>query len=236
MKALIDAALDGRAFCEIDPRAILLEAQVLPTLGAPLPRVSGGMRVRLGFEVHEQDAARRRAVLSRVYAWAEGGRELTLSSRPSERLFVRLRELPESSTLRWGDRLTLVFDAPFPYWEAAARRIALRGTSGEGALSAEGLGSFVAAQIRPEATLRQLELCAGATRMTFLGLDVPAGGTLSLSYDAAHVLHLTDPAPRLLCRTPQSADDLFLPPGRGRVFFSSDAPCTVEFVSRGLRR
>ena len=76
------------------------------------------LRVRILLSVREPSAIRRAVLLQRLALWAQG-ELLTVSTRPGQRLRVRLAALPSArSALDWPRVLTFTFTAmEAPWWE-----------------------------------------------------------------------------------------------------------------------
>lgn len=249
-------ALDGIELGEIDESLIITDiaydapARSISTAengrydGARVTRVrTVSQSVTISFEIHERDTRRRMEVCSAAQAWAMRGGYLTTGDRPGQRLFVLCDTPPMiASALRWTDRIRMrLVSYALPFWEdELPTRCALNGTSGEKTVFAPGFAAdpFVEAQVKNTGggVVNALTLRAGDTKLVFGALGLQSGGTLSVAYEAGHVLSIrvggeTAYHRRLL----QSDDDLRMKVGkRNGLSFEAGGTVNVTYTFRGL--
>ena len=255
MRSLCAAFLNGRGLQDVDPALLLTEVRHSPaeTVYADI-RLPGGAaltvkrtvhpaRVRLCFEVHEEDGARRRAILDRAAAWAAGGGTLTVSDRPGQALRVRCARLPEVSAAHWCERMTFEFEGfPLPWWQdERPQTVQLDGRSGTAEVFVPGCAGEapVSVTLRAKGPLGSLQLTAGESAIRLEGLALKAGGELELGIrpeTGLFFIRRAETGASLLgCRTADSSDLLLLPAGRrSRLSLTADAEAEAEFQVRGV--
>lgn len=249
-------AMDGQGLQDIDPSVYITDIQEAEpriradTLGSALrdgQRLTRlhreSLAVSVTFEVHERDAARRKAVAQRACEWARDG-WLTISDRPGQRLWVVCDRLPVvTSALRWTDRLTVGFTAyALPYWqEAHPVSASFTGARGTAYIAPAGTRDCcLEAEITAQSgTVDLLTIAVNGRRFAFEGLGLARGQTLVIGYDDEHHRQFMRVGDRsaLGKRTAASADDLILHPRmQNAVTIEADAPVRATLKGRGLWR
>lgn len=123
------AWMDGTALDEIADSIYITdivepETQVevisLPLAGRSGSRLQSNHRrsktVLIQLMIREYDVKARKDVLNQVLTWAQG-EELEISDRDGLVLYVRLDNVPQISSLKWTETITLSFTAwDVPYW------------------------------------------------------------------------------------------------------------------------
>lgn len=249
-------AVDGLGLQDIDPTIHITDIQeTAPKVradtatnalydGLRLTRLlRQSLSVSVTFEVHEYDAARRKAVAQRACDWARDG-WLTVSDRPGQRLRVVCDRLPVvPSALKWTDRLTIGFTAyDLPFWQEQYPVTAtFSGDNGGVIIVPTGnRACCLEAEITATGgTVDHLVLSVGGRSLAFSALGLTGGQTLSIGYDdERHLQYMRiGDASALSRRTPESADDLLLQAREhNAVAISANAPVRVTIRARGLWR
>ena len=198
--------------------------------------------VTVTFEIHEQSVTRRKGICQQVQSWAQPGGFLTINDRPEQRLRVRCDTLPlVGSSLRWTQALSIIFTAYLiPYWEDetetvvtlngnTSQNINVPGTAGETRVRATMKNTGTAA-------ITNARITAGDTFMAFDGIQLPAGGALTIGYDEPGRLLLRVGETSIYARrTPESSDDLLLASGQvSAVSVSANGTTQTTVGARGL--
>lgn len=155
--------------------------------------VRRSLPVRLVYCIRAYDGERRAEIADLIAAWAGKGGELTISTRPGKRLFVRPDGSPRlGSSLKWTEDISLTLTAwEQPYWESATpdAQISIKEADLElqdsgyyhywGDLQAKGTVdhvpvSFWLMNISEEAPLTYLKIRAGDTFIELVDLNVEA--------------------------------------------------------------
>lgn len=248
-------ALNGQGLQDIDPTIIVTDIQE----SAPLPAFSTAanarrdgtrilrtrrqsLSVRITFEIHEYDPARRKPVAVRACDWAREG-FLTIGDRPGQRLYAVCDSLPViPSALRWTDRLTVGFTAfALPYWQdVSPTQAAFHGTAGKAVLIPGGTAPcLLEAEIEAEGPVNALTVAVNGGMFRFTGLGMQTGEKLEIGYEDKTQRQFMKIGSRsaLVCRTADSADDLtLLPRTRNEIAVTADGPVNARFFGRGLYR
>ena len=247
-------ALNGQGLQDIDPAICVTDIrESVPAMtfaaaanarrdGSRLLRAQRqSLSVRITFEIHEYDAARRKAIAVRACDWAREG-FLTVSDRPGQRLYAVCDQLPAiPSALQWTDQLTVGFTAyALPYWQDAVPiRAAFRGTAGETCLIPGGTAPcFLEAKIEAaEGTVNAMTVAVNGRAYRFADLNLQKGQAFEIGYEDGSQRQFMRIGDRsaLRCRTADSADDLpLLPRTRNNIAVTADGPVNAQFYGRGL--
>lgn len=249
------AYLNGVALTSLSPSIVLLDVEELPPEmdAQTQPRgQSDGMavtlehrralKIRLKMEIHESNMARRKAICTKIAAWASKSGRLTLSDRPGQALDVRCETLPVlSSALHWTQPVTLTLAAlDFPYWRSDRAATVNSAGATWHALTLRPAGN--AAPVPLEAQIRNVSSSA-VTAVTiatplgtfsFEGLALYPWQTLTVTEIAGLPAALVDGSSVLRCRTPQSADRLRVSSGADNaITVSADQAVEVSLSARG---
>lgn len=221
-------ALDGTSLDALDESIAILDI----TEDAPrmhevtLPLHTGGHRVltsrresitvRVRFAIHEEDAARRLAVMQSIRAWAMKGGKLTISPRPGQRLTVSCTAQPALSFRDWPEELSLAFTSLYAPWWEAAEQTTLSGT-GTKTLLVPGTADFADIDVvimnAAAATVTELTVHCGGSYMTFRDITLPSGSQIVISHVKGSLTARLDGKSILSHRTMDSSDELLLPCG-----------------------
>ena len=246
-------ALNGKGLQDIDPAICvtdIIESVPAMTFAAAANARRDGSRllraqrqslsVRVTFEIHEYDAARRKAIAVRACDWAREG-FLTVSDRPGQRLYAVCDLLPViPSALQWTDPLTVGFTAyALPYWQdAVPASAAFQGTEGMTNMVPGGTAPcFLEAKIQAEGTVNTVAVAVNGRAYRWENLNLQKGQTLDVGYeDGSRRQFMRVGDQSVLChRTPDSADDLLLTPrSRNEIAVKTDGPVNARFYGRGL--
>lgn len=248
------AALDGVELSAIAPEIIVTDithnASVREVRASDIAGRNGKLYTRtvtssagvtVSFEIHTQDVRRRAAIMEDVQRWAMPGGVLTTSDRPDRVLRVVCESLPTvGSAQKWTGISSIGFVAySVPFWEdEAPRRVIITG-NGSKSLFVPGFAApaSVEATIKNtgSGTISTVTLTAGDTSMTFTGLALKAGQTLTLAHDARGLLTARIGGTSVLAkRTAASSDELELEPGTtAALSVSTNGTASTAFEVRG---
>lgn len=249
LNAPVTCTLDGIALSDAaDALRLLNVHEDAPRMRtSALPRFGGGTRtllhqreslsVRISMALTSPDSVRREEALRAASAWAEAGGMLRISTRPGQRLRIDRAALSAVSAMDWTEQLCLTLTAcDAPWWESATP-VSVTVTD-TGVLHAPGdTGDApVSAAITNtgEAAMTNVSVACGSTQMTFSGLTVPAGATLSLTVsDGLLVARVGEDS--VLDKHSAISDDLLLAVcGQvNQLSVSADQPVSAEFTMRG---
>lgn len=243
-----DCSLNGISLSQLDDRICVLDIlEDAPEHSLVTHPLTGGgqlihqtrrsLSVRISFAVHEENPARRKAVLRTIRAWAAHGGLLTLSDRPGQQLTVTCTGLPASAAEDWTAPMTLAFTtSDCPWWEAQSA-VTVTG-SGVITLSLPGTAPFAPVDARitnvSTETITRLSIQCGATYIIFEGISMPAGSTLYLTAENGVLSAVLSGESILPQRTPGSDDLLLAPCGTTcNVCATSTQAVTATFTARG---
>ena len=249
MTPRFSCALNGVTPESIDPAVRVTDLTELPprrrVASVPTPRhglrllrrVRESLTIRVSFLIAEYDPARRRALVSRLHAWADPGGVLTTSDRPGQRLTVECDTLPMLSALSWSDVLHIDFTAyRTPFWEYAdetqvitedTQTLLLPGDAEEIPVSCEATNTG-------SAPVTALTLRCGDTQLTFSGLALAPGETLSVTVADGLLRAAVSGESALMLRTGDSSDLLLADGGTpATVSVAADQSMHAVFHARG---
>lgn len=215
----LDSTIHVQDIVELPPHLRMVTASRPDAGSYLLQRVRENLSLEVHLTIEAYDVPMRQAILHQVITWAEGGGMLSLGSKSGWQLPVVCTQLPTCSHLHWLDTLTLTFTAyTSPYWQDAAPSSFT--TDGHCILSVPG----TAPETPLDLTIRNVSDDAltsitiqAATTLSFTGLSIAPGETLSIHHDAgvfgAQMTSGGVAISALSCRTMSSNDDLLLTPG-----------------------
>lgn len=233
----IDSAVRVTDLTELPPRRRVVTAATAKHGLRLLRRVRESLTVRVSFLIAEYDPVKRREVLQRLHAWADGGGVLTTSDRPGQRLIVQCDTLPTMSALCWSDELYLEFTAyGVPFWELEEASSVT--TDGIAALTLNGNVEEcpVSAEVTNAGTeaLTTVSLQCGGTQMTFEGLELAPDSVLVLAYEDGLLRAEAEGESVLMNRTDYSSDLLLADGGVETVVsVTADQPVSAVFHGKG---
>ena len=254
MRSRYLAALDGVELSAIAPEIIVTDI----THNAPVREVraydiagrngklytrtvTSSAGVTVSFEIHTPDVRRRAAIMEDVQRWAMPGGVLTTSDRPDRVLRVVCESLPTvGSAQKWTGISSIGFAAyAVPFWEdETPRRVSITG-NGRKSLFVPGFAAPAGVEARVTNTgsgaISSVTLTAGETTMTFSGLSLGAGQTMTLSHDARGLLTSRIGGESVLNkRTAESGDELELEPGKNATLTAAtNGTASTTFEVRG---
>lgn len=203
--------------------------------------VTSSAGVTVSFEIHTQDVRRRAAIMEDVQRWAMPGGVLTTSDRPDRVLRVVCESLPTvGSAQKWTGICSIGFVAyAVPFWEdESPRRVIITG-NGRKSLFVTGFAApaSVEAMIKNTGSgaISSVTLTAGETSMTFNGISLAAGQTMTIAHDARGLLTSRIGGTSVLDkRTAASSDELELEPGKNAALsVTTDGTASTTFEVRG---
>ena len=248
------AALDGVELSAIAPEIIVTDI----THNAPVREVhasniagrNGKLYTRtvtsitgvtVSFEIHTQDVRRRAAIMEDVQRWAMPGGVLTTSDRPDRVLRVVCESLPTvGSAQKWTGVCSIGFVAyAVPFWEdETPRRVSITG-NGSKNLFVPGFAAPACVEATVKNTgsgaISTVTLTAGDTSMSFSGISLAAGQTMTLAHDARGLLTARIGGTSVLDkRTAASRDELELEPGKNAALsVTTNGTSSTTFEVRG---
>ena len=199
-----------------------------------LTRVRQSISVRVRFTLLEELPIARRHVAGDILRWASQAGYLTISTRPGQRLHVACTDMPDLSSQDWAQELTLTFTSTFaPWWEDAeatsikgtdAVYLVVPGTAEEAPIDAVLLNTSAA-------TINEVTVICGLSRMTFTGITLPPSGQLVLSHSKGHFIANVDGTSVLHCRTMDSSDDPLVPCGQTATMYVTPSQSLYAFYN-----
>lgn len=203
--------------------------------------VTSSTGVTVSFEIHTPDVRRRAAIMEDVQRWAMPGGVLTTSDRPNRVLRVVCESLPTiGSAQKWTGVCSIGFVAyAVPFWEdETPRRVSITG-NGSKSLFVPGFAAPASVEAKVTNTgsgaISTVTLTAGDTSMTFAGLALGAGQTMTIAHDAHGLLTARIGGASVLDkRTAASSDELELEPGRNATLtITTNGTASTVFEVRG---
>ena len=254
MRSRYLAALDGVELSAIAPEIIVTDI----THNAPVREirassiagrngklytrtVTSSTGVTVSFEIHTPDVRRRAAIMEDVQRWAMPGGVVTTSDRPDRVLRVVCESLPTvGSAKNWTGVCSVGFVAyAVPFWEdETPSRVSITG-NGRKSLFVTGFAAPAGVEAKVTNTgsgaISSVTLTAGETSMTFSGLALEAGQTMTLAHDARGLLTARIGSTSVLDkRTAASSDELELEPCRNATLdATTDGTASTTFEVRG---
>ena len=203
--------------------------------------ITSSTGVIVSFEIHTPDVRRRAAIMEDVQRWAMPGGALTTSDRPDRMLRVVCESLPTiGSAQKWTGTCSIGFVAyTVPCWEdETPRRVSITG-NGNKTLFVPGFAAPASVEAKVTNTgsgaISTVTLTAGDTTMTFAGLALGAGQTMTIAHNARGLLtaHIGG-ASVLGKRTAASSDELELEPGKNATLsVATGGTASTTFEVRG---
>ena len=203
--------------------------------------VTSSTGVTVSFEIHTPDVRRRASLMEEVQRWAMPGGVLTTSDRPDRVLRVVCESPPTiGSAQKWTGVCSIGFVAyAVPFWEdETPRRVSITG-NGSKTLFVPGFAAPAGVEAKVTNTgsssISSVTLTAGETSMTFAGVAVEAGKTMTIAHDMRGLLTARiDGTSVLDKRTPESSDELELEPGKhATMSVTTDGTASTTFDVRG---
>ena len=254
MRSRYLAALDGVELSSIAPEIIVTDithnAPVREVRASSIAGRNGKLYTRtvtssagvtVSFEIHTPDVRRRAAIMEDVQRWSMPGGILTTSDKPDRVLRVVCDSLPSvGSAQKWTGRCSVGFVAyAVPFWEdEAPRRVSITG-NGSKILYVPGYAAPAGVEAKVSntgsSTISSVTLTAGDTTMTFAGVALGAGQTLTIAHDARGLLTARIGGASVLNkRAAASSDELELEPCRNATLTATtDGTASTTFEVRG---
>ena len=254
MRSRYLAALDGVELSSIAPEIIVTDithnAPVREVRASDIAGRNGKLYTRtvtssagvtVSFEIHTPDVRRRAAIMEDVQRWAMPGGVLTTSDRPDRVLRVVCESLPTvGSAQKWTGTCSIGFVAyAVPFWEdETPRRVIITG-NGSKNLFVPGFAAPAGVEARVtntgSGTISSVTLTAGDTSMTFNGISLGAGQTMTIAHDARGLLTARIGGTSVLNkRTAASSDELEIDPGKNATLTAAtNGTASTTFEVRG---
>lgn len=254
MRSRYLAALDGVELSAIAPEIIVTDithnAPVREVRASDIAGRNGKLYTRtvtssagvtVSFEIHTPDVRRRAALMEEVQRWAMPGGVLTTSDRPDRVLRVVCDSPPTiGSAQKWTGVCSIGFVAySVPFWEDETPRFVSITGNGSKSLFVPGFAAPAGVEAKVTNTgsssISSVTLTAGETSMTFAGVAVEAGKTMTIAHDTRGLLTARiDGTSVLDKRTPESSDELELDPGKhATLSVTTDGTASTTFEVRG---
>ena len=203
--------------------------------------VTSSAGVTVSFEIHTQDVRRRAAIMEGVQRWAMPGGVLTTSDRPDRVLRVVCDSPPTiGSAQKWTGVCSIGFVAyAVPFWEDETPRFVSITGNGSKSLFVPGFAAPAGVEAKVTNTgsssISSVTLTAGETSMTFSGVLLESGQTMTIAHDTRGLLTARiDGTSVLDKRTPESSDELELEPGKhATLSVTTDGTASTTFDVRG---
>lgn len=203
--------------------------------------VTSSTGVTVSFEIHTPDVRRRAALMEEVQRWAMPGGVLTTSDRPDRVLRVVCESPPTiGSAQKWTGVCSIGFVAyAVPFWEDETPRFVSITGNGSKSLFVPGFAAPAGVEARVTNTgssaISSVTLTAGETSMTFAGVVLEAGQTMTIAHDTRGLLTARiDGTSVLDKRTPESSDEFELDPGKhATLSVTTDGTASTTFEVRG---
>ena len=252
-----DVYLNDLSLRQVDPRIInvvVVEPDAQEDIGyAAFPGRPGqrvirrqrlSKKIQVQFGIRElYNLARRAEIIDAVNRWAADG-ALSTTTHPDRIAQVIVTKYAAAADVRdYNGAYSVEFEAAgIPYWQdATPARLDLTGASASGKLLIYGSAeTALDADVTPTGdamtslTITATSADGGASSMTFSGLSVAVGSTVSLSHDADGMLTLSSGL--LAARTAASDDDLLARPGEATIAVTANAAVSATIRARGRWR
>ena len=246
--------LDGVELSAIAPEIIVTDithnAPVREVRASDIAGRSGKLHTRtvtpsagvtVAVEIHTPDVRRRALIMEDVQRWAMPGGVLTTSDRPDRVLRVVCESPPTvGSAQKWTGVCSIGFVAyAVPFWEdETPRRVSITG-NGSKSLFVPGFAAPASVEAKVTNTgsgaISSVTLTAGDTSMTFAGVALGAGQTMTIAHDARGLLTSRIGGTSVLNkRTAASSDELELEPGKNAALsVTTNGTASTTFDVRG---
>ena len=203
--------------------------------------VTSSTGVTVSFEIHTPDVRRRASLMEEVQRWAMPGGVLTTSDRPDRVLRVVCDSPPTiGSAQKWTGVCSIDFVAyAVPFWEDETPRFVSITGNGSKSLFVPGFAAPAGVEAKVTNTgsssISSVTLTAGETSMTFAGVLLESGQTMTIAHDTRGLLTARiDGTSVLDKRTPESSDELELEPGKhATLSVTTDGTASTTFDVRG---
>ena len=179
---------------------------------------------------------RRLEAFAAVCQWAAGGGWLEISSRPGQKIFVTLSQMPVIGRLReWTENMAIHFIAGWcPFWENVVPSTASgSGASGTINLFAPGNAQSKLSAIIAGSGLTSVTLSCPATD-TALWVSNPSGlgGDVRIYHDDQNLLHITAGGVDVM-RYRGGSDEVILNPGHNAINYSINTSASIQLIAGG---
>ena len=203
--------------------------------------VTSSTGVAVSFEIHTPDVRRRAALMEEVQRWAMPRGVLTTSDRPDRVLRVVCESPPTiGSAQKWTGVCSIGFVAyAVPFWEDETPRFVSITGNGSKSLFVPGFAAPAGVEAKVTNTgsgaISSVTLTAGDTSMTFAGVLMESGQTMTIANDTRGLLTARIGGESVLDkRTPASSDELELDPGKhATLSVTTDGTASTTFDVRG---
>ncbi len=201
------------------------------------------LQVLIRMQIREYDTAKRKEVLGKVLAWAQG-EELVISDRPGLALHVQLDAVPAVSSLKWTETITLAFTArEIPYWQTEVPVYLLVDTA------ASSTYTFTVAGQLPsrfngflsndgDAAIHTLSITIGEEELRLENLGLAAGDSLYFLHvgcSVLYILRVSTMQPVNGCLAEGSAWDLVIEPNAAtEITITADEPVSAMLMAQGV--
>lgn len=206
--------------------------------------------VKFSLDIDEDDMAERTELLEEINAWARDGGWLACSHKPGRRIRVACVQHPgEGDPYEWTTVYTITFRAyDVPYWQDdAPRRVSVSGNLFHDQMRVDGSAETVmdfSFTNTSNSTCNTLTLRTGTAEMRFAGLGIAQGETFEIGHaEETGLLYIrirstageyrSAMANRVSDGAFQSADDLYIRPGKPTVYAGAGTAGTMVLATVG---
>lgn len=245
--AALDEIADSIYITDIVEMEPDTEVIALPLAGRSGSRLQSQRRrskmVKIQLMIREYDIAARKTVLNKVLAWAQG-KALRINDRDGLVLYVRLDNVPQISSLKWTETITLSFTAwDVPYWQATApmnfgaSNVTTRTFGFAASDFAPSPVDFTVTNMGTETVTDVSASVDGQSTVHFAGLALLPGEALVYSHDEQGLLTAKIGSQSVWGKLTEDSDDelmILYPAQRNSVTFSASS--TVSILMSVRRR
>ena len=201
--------------------------------------------VRFSLRVRKSDMQTRSALLERINAWAEPGGWLTLNYKPGRRLRVVCAQYPApGDPWNWTGVYAVVFRAyAVPFWQQNPP--GMLSATGSGITRSIGVAGNTDTVLELSFKNTSGAVCgsftvdAGSSMISLSALGLASGETLHIDHTVDGLLRIRVQSSSgsyrsvLDKRTPESSDDLWVPPGTATVSVTAQRTGTLTLSCAG---
>ncbi len=182
----------------------------------------------------------RAEVLEKVNRWASAGGVLTVNYKPGRLIRVQLVQAPGEGDAGSRGQYSITFRAyGMPYWQDESGTIVQARNVSSGTLTIGVQGSAetvldVEYKNTSGSTVDTFSVTAAGKTIALTGLGLANNGTLTIDHDNDGLIRIRiGSTSKMACRSPASADDLFVNPGTVGVSFTAGGAGTVKVSCKG---
>ena len=241
--AQLDEVDERVMVCGIEEPQVAESITTATRFGGVGQRVTGQHRetldviVKFALRQKKDDLMKRQLLFNRVVAWAMAAKDgawITVGHRPGQRLRARLYQLPAlGEPAEWNGEYSITFRAyGVPHWqEAAPVELTVKSTKNTSkSLTVDGTADTVVNVKFENLSGMKIETAtiqAGSSKIALKSLSLMAQETLVIDHSAEGLLRIRIRSASgsyrsaMAARTEESADDLWVSPGKSTISFTA---------------